>query len=103
MLTSDGVDFLPGSTRNLEDYTRAVILLNDGHSAFASLDMGKMNLYIHKDCNIVLCLWNVDEVRRDVAFSKLRKWYAKSFPDAVPLKASLRHNDTTAWSLSAPP
>ena len=103
ILTSDGIDFLPGSKRNLKDYTRAAVLLNDGHGSFASLDMGTMNLYIHKDSRIVLCLWSVDEARRDVAFTRLRQWYAESFPDAPPLRASLRDDDQRAWNQSTAP
>ena len=97
MLMSDSIHFLPDSKRNIAKYARAVILLNDGHEAFVSIDVGKMNLYIHRDSQIVLCMWDATEHRRDVAFSRLREWYRDSFSDRTMLTAHLCADEREMW------
>lgn len=94
----DDVHFLPGAGAKLRVFARAAILLNDGHGAFASLDGSHFNLYIHRDGKIILCLWAIDEARRDLALARLRDWYAQVFPDRPPLAAELLGEDAEMWT-----
>lgn len=87
IVTSDGVELLPGATKNMKAYVRASILLNDGHEAFASLDDdGCMNLFIHRENTVVLCLWDAPKEHRHEAVSRLRDWHASTFPDVQVLR-----------------
>lgn len=97
VIMSDNVHFLPHSKKNIATYARALVLLNDGHEAFVSIDMGKMNLYIHRNSELKVCLWDATEHRHDVAFSNLRKWYRDTFPDATQLTARLCADDKEIW------
>lgn len=87
----------PGKAHNTEQFTRAILLANQGCGSFVGNSDGAFNMYLQKDHSVRLCLWGID-ADRVLAFKALKKWHSKSFPDVALVQAFDDVDDIAAWT-----
>ena len=85
---------------DLDQYVRAVILLNDGCSAFVQMDDSIINMFIHREHCLKLCLWGKENKQKDNSFHSLRNWHSKLFKDAFLDCRVCEEEDQLVWDKS---
>lgn len=92
--------FSPSYVADLDVYVKAVIILNDGCSAFLQLEGDSLNMFIHNEHCLKLCLWGKTRREKSDYFRMLRKWHSSVFKDVFLDCSVLEEEDQHMWDKS---